>query len=381
MLIFGRALKELPVFETAFCIFLLVITVFRRELSSNRDYKLRDGTKRAFYWDLISRINNTIIVIVQDWRLRDIIQYYCISSYIIPCMTTSMVVPKVGFPLPANRDSLLIMLEFLNSADWLILSSVSKHTDMVLRNESVWEQLWRQRYSRFWSSTSIIRIRQIRGGSLLWEPPTTTTSSVCHHCPVGGVPSQGWKRFLLAFEECWTDWLLAGCNTESLCLLGLQGGVFDVTPMVHLHPGSPETLLDHAGCDCSVLFEDIGHSSLARTMRDACLLGRPAISGYGNGNGHQGVLTSQYANVLAVTRRRLAERTLSVSVRTGRTACSSSSTSCSDHSGQCKVCFDPVLQRWDVWWTCCGAESTLTPQDVAPDRSGDRTTRGRLFIM
>ena len=47
-------------------------------------------------------------------------------------------------------------------------------------------------------------------------------------------------------------------------LVGLHGAVYDLGPFLHLHPGSPETLLEHAGGDVTKMFDDIGHSSAAR---------------------------------------------------------------------------------------------------------------------
>jgi hypothetical protein len=64
----------------------------------------------------------------------------------------------------------------------------------------------------------------------------------------------------------WMDWLLAGCNSKSMCLIGLNGSVLDVSSFVGVHPGSPETLLDHAGGDCAVLIHEVGHSSFAYGM-------------------------------------------------------------------------------------------------------------------
>lgn len=52
-------------------------------------------------------------------------------------------------------------------------------------------------------------------------------------------------------------------------------GVYDITTFVPEHPGSPETLLDHAGGDASIIFAEIGHSTLARGLKESYLLFKP----------------------------------------------------------------------------------------------------------
>ena len=46
-----------------------------------------------------------------------------------------------------------------------------------------------------------------------------------HHLPWADAfrPKTSWLQFYLEFEFGWLDWLLAGCNTDACCLLGLQG--------------------------------------------------------------------------------------------------------------------------------------------------------------
>ena len=54
--------------------------------------------------------------------------------------------------------------------------------------------------------------------------------------------------------------MLAGRNTEESCLVGLEGGVYDLTDFLEVHPGSKETILVNAGGDATAFFEDVGHS-------------------------------------------------------------------------------------------------------------------------
>lgn len=58
-------------------------------------------------------------------------------------------------------------------------------------------------------------------------------------------------------------------------------GVYNITPFVFEHPGSPETLLDHSGRDGTITFNEIGHSLLALTLKDSYLIYQPTyISNY-----------------------------------------------------------------------------------------------------
>lgn len=77
---------------------------------------------------------------------------------------------------------------------------------------------------------------------------------------------QGWKEFFFEFEVSWLEWLAAGQNFESSCLVGVHGRLYDITDFMHQHPGSPETLMDNAGADASEMFEDVGHSLDARDL-------------------------------------------------------------------------------------------------------------------
>lgn len=85
----------------------------------------------------------------------------------------------------------------------------------------------------------------------------------------------------------WLDWLLAGANTRDLCLLGYRGQVLDVTAFVDAHPGSGETLLDNAGCECSAMIEEIGHSSFAHSLMQSfsVTVAHPTGTGPGNEGG------------------------------------------------------------------------------------------------
>mmetsp|Transcript_26745 Transcript_26745/g.79006 ORF Transcript_26745/g.79006 Transcript_26745/m.79006 type:complete len:570 (-) Transcript_26745:107-1816(-) len=74
------------------------------------------------------------------------------------------------------------------------------------------------------------------------------------------------KDFYFTFGQAWLNYTLAGQNSNSRCLIGLHGHVFDITDFFEQHPGSPETLLVQSGRDATHFFEDLGHSVGARKM-------------------------------------------------------------------------------------------------------------------
>jgi hypothetical protein len=59
---------------------------------------------------------------------------------------------------------------------------------------------------------------------------------------------------------------LAGMNTHDRCLVGIHGNIYDITPFLFSHPGSPDTLMVHSGRDATAFFEDLGHSMGARRL-------------------------------------------------------------------------------------------------------------------
>uniref|UniRef100_A0A7S3L716 Cytochrome b5 heme-binding domain-containing protein n=1 Tax=Amphora coffeiformis TaxID=265554 RepID=A0A7S3L716_9STRA len=81
------------------------------------------------------------------------------------------------------------------------------------------------------------------------------------------------KDFYFRFQLAFCDYVLAGQNTAERCLVGLGGDIFDLTPFVLAHPGSPETLLVSAGKDATQFFANVRHSSGAlRLAKSLCVV-------------------------------------------------------------------------------------------------------------
>lgn len=59
------------------------------------------------------------------------------------------------------------------------------------------------------------------------------------------------------------------------CWLVIEGRVYDVTRFIDEHPGG-DVIVDGAGTDATELFEDIGHSEIARDMLEEYMIGMVA---------------------------------------------------------------------------------------------------------
>ncbi|CAP27717.1 Protein CBR-CYTB-5.1 [Caenorhabditis briggsae] len=62
-------------------------------------------------------------------------------------------------------------------------------------------------------------------------------------------------------------------NTNKSAWLVIGNKVYDVTKFLDEHPGGCEVLLEQAGGDGTEAFEDVGHSTDARHMKEEYLIG------------------------------------------------------------------------------------------------------------
>ena len=188
---------------------LVLITIFRRRLSSNDAYRRNPS-------------GNTNLSLL----LRRIYQRAEGGGDKSPVKATpnrsiSDLADRIS---PSSSDILLHIINFLPRQDIGQLASTNRGLHREILSDAVWRQLWMQRYRSFWNDHRIREIRRIRG--IEWDP--TDIESF--------VPKKSWLCFYLEFEFSCLDWLIAGCNTDTCCLLGLQDTILDITEFLPSHP-------------------------------------------------------------------------------------------------------------------------------------------------
>lgn len=287
-------IKNLPLFNTILFIVLAIITVYRRKLSSNDEYRKRtlrketDPVRQTNHYNhhhhhspshpshsqsassTASSAVSTIASIQALLNAKALMPKFILLHVEKPThredettTTTSIIQSKQQDSLlTINSDLLVHIIMYLETQDILLLSQVSKQLRSDIMADYVWEQLWIQTYSSFWRLPKIKEIRIGRG--IYWDPLDNYAA-----------PQSGWFAFYLAFETCWMDWLLAGYCTSERCLVGIDHAIYDTTLFMPEHPGSPETLSEGAGCDATENFYDISHTFHAITMMKRYILWDP----------------------------------------------------------------------------------------------------------
>jgi len=159
----------------------------------------------------------------------------------------------VGLP----QDAQIHFLTFLPAKDIVNFSCVNSATNAVVSQGDASNILWREIFKRDYHHI------------IHWDVATRAFRR--HHSTnilrcISYLPRM--KDVYFNFGTCWIDWSIAGINTVSHCLIGLYGSVYDITDFIFLHPGSPESMLLHAGKDVTTFFNDVGHSTNARQIAD-----------------------------------------------------------------------------------------------------------------
>lgn len=419
---FQTFLASLPPLETVTFLVLVLITVYRRRLSSNHGYRGRHAggyelsetpmynsdndrqLKRRRYSSKVTNYqreteNGSLSEILQDLNrevLSSLISIPFESQDISPPESTLLSQPSVvahPFPfLDCSKELLFHILAHCDTVDIVRLSLASrKHYNGIIQNEFLWEQLWMLTYSHIWRHPSIKDIRMSRG--LYWDPILKYPA-----------PQYGWHKFYISFELCWIDWILAGLCTREKCYISINDAIFDVTNFVPEHPGSAETLLDHSGGDVSEVFFDIGHSDYAlRLMERFCIFDSHQIylqsqhpkslefsNQYYN---HMKVRAIPAATPLHDAIRHLQQKLIVVHSDHDHTSLTLpksrliASEECfplapkllgflpccemANHVGQCRSFFDPLSREWVLWHTCCGCGQNILeiPEDILRDNT------------
>eukprot|EP01033_Poteriospumella_lacustris_P012013 gene12013-8576_t len=129
--------------------------------------------------------------------------------------------------------------------------------------DRLWQQLFRLAFGDLLRTPYVLEILRARNLSI--SDPATQNEKL----HLAAVRAGGWLRFCLVWEVQWQDWLCAGLCTNERAVLAFEDRLFDVTRFLSQHPGSPETLAEHCGGEVSDVYAEIGHSTVAHSLRDS----------------------------------------------------------------------------------------------------------------
>ena len=180
---------------------------------------------------------------------------------------------------------LLHTMTYLTYKDIAALGSCNVSLARDTRSDTVWRKLWFQNFGDMWTQESIVSIRKAR--HIEWDPCKHVDKDRSYR-QLSGLsaqevaesdwrPRQGWFMFFLEFDACWVDWLLAGFCTEERCLVGIGGNIYDLTAFLPHHPGSLETLTEVCGGEATDHFVDMGHSSHAVGLAKKLMIYSPYL--------------------------------------------------------------------------------------------------------
>ena len=241
-------------------VILALITVFRKKLSSNDEYRHDDSassvTAPTVASNQLQKEMNGDKCLERNAKTRSPPSKQEITLISSLCLDR----------LSLDDNILLNIIIYLPDRDIGHLTLSSKNFLKNCTSDMIWEQLWKITYGTMWAHERFTDIRQIRG--ILWNP---TVRHVFAEVPAAVStslekslyfrPPQGWLHFYLEFEFCWMDWLLAGCCTQEYCLIGLYGSLYNITNFLPDHPvlnypclSSLPTVCILQECDVVLLF-------------------------------------------------------------------------------------------------------------------------------
>jgi len=140
---------------------------------------------------------------------------------------------------------------FLHPSDVVTLACVSKayynitHDSDNMTSAAIWKTLWYRDYAWIVFKWKIGKLALERSKCTQWSYS---------------------KDFYFVFGQSYVDYVLAGHNTFNSCFVGIHSNIYNITPFLFSHPGSPETLMVHSGRDATIFFDDMGHSTGARKL-------------------------------------------------------------------------------------------------------------------
>lgn len=384
-------------FHITVFLILCAVTHFRKELSANNEYMSDEKEDDDILSEESARIEAAARKVLKS-SYDDITKLYKIAQVKARLRANTPSSENLQKLLDLARSSELVLenlphdilfhcATFLSLSDMLTSSMVSPSLKLLMDRplvdsaSCVWRELWKLRFGDLWQSGEFRSAARRHG--CLWDPLYPKAELA---------PAGGWCRFFFDFDACWLDWCLVGHNRtpqkrkddqnddndeleierkrfksnetinddEMRCLMGLYGSVYDVTDFLDDHPGSKETLLDNAGGDATWMFEDVGHSNVARRLLPSLLvLPSPhPLSRNGGPTGGQRAQSKRRLQ-LSCSRAMIGPEARDKVLRTASLV-SPSSCGCNarqSHVGVCRVFYDPFTKKWGSWWTCCDSRS------------------------
>lgn len=254
------------------------ITIFRREISCNHCYNedVVSATATAgdddFSWNsqeaeelldgagLFCSGASVIPTVSPLWDLfcRVVRQVRAYSfrrrASVVP--PKAITIPSTGRKPPSSKnvlndlslDAQLHILSFLSAKDVVNLSAVDRSMHSLSHtSQSLWKSLFVRDFGWVVEKTFPIGYQARKRSSQKDEPEYS-------------------RDFYFLFANCYTDFLLAGNASFESAWIGIRGSLYDMSTFLINHPGSPETVLVHAGREATASFGAIRHSAGARRL-------------------------------------------------------------------------------------------------------------------
>jgi len=253
---------------------LVAITIFRREMSCNRCYVVEEESPSfaetdwndketelgcllegaGHFYSGAPLANLTLVPVVEGvlgaWPssklllstpddVLDHVGSFCSGyPYTAHLLHTVEAEPKEQQPFIDDLppDAQVHIMSFLHPKDIVKVSCVNRAARDLMDSESeasrsMWRAIWSRDFAWLVEKWEVGLRAMKRSG----------VSEIPHG-----------KDFYFQFALSYMDFLLAGNNTTDCCLVGVGGHVYDLSLFLMSHPGSPETVMAHAGKDSSV---------------------------------------------------------------------------------------------------------------------------------
>lgn len=251
----------------------------------------------AFIWQSLS---SWWVVAAEGWRLDEVLdgaENWCVSpphapitEAIAPTSTTGydVAMQQISYALfPAAQglptDAAVQILSFLHPKDVVSFACTSSQVRNAVQDgtneiaRAIWKTLWYRDYAWIVDAWDVGReavTRSLRSSSR----STPGSERVISSASFGDVIFT--REFYFRFGVSYMNFVLAGQYTPKRCLVGLGGHIYDLTDFVDQHPGSPESVIVHAGRDASAVFESMRHTVAARRLaQKLCVIVDMSLSG------------------------------------------------------------------------------------------------------